>query len=202
MNTIQAVVWDMGGVLIRTEDRHPRAALAAEYGLTYEMLESIVYGSRTAVEASVGHITAETHWKSVQALLKISDDALPRFKHEFWAGDVCDTDLVTRINNLRPEIKTGLLSNAWDDARTGVGAQYPFLQVFDVSVFSAEIKLAKPDHAIFQWMLDQLNLPAEQTIFVDDMAENVNAAKAVGMQAIRFQTRDQVIQELQAYLPF
>jgi FMN phosphatase YigB (HAD superfamily) len=202
MNNFQAVVWDMGGVLIRTEDRHPRTALAAEFGLTYEMLESIVYGSRTAIEAGLGHIPAETHWKSVQAILKITDEALPRFKTEFWAGDVFDADLVMRIDHLRPGIKTGLLSNAWDDARNGIAAQYPLLCAFDVSIFSAEIKLAKPGQEIYQSMLGQLDVSAESCIFIDDLPENVQGARNVGMHGIRFINRSQIIEELQALLPF
>jgi epoxide hydrolase-like predicted phosphatase len=201
-NEIKAVIWDMGGVLIRTEDRKPRTELAAKFGLTYEMLESVVYGSSSAVEASVGLISAETHWARVKTLLKIQDDFLPEFKRAFWAGDKLDEDLVNRIDRLRPVFKTGLLSNAWDDARQSAGKEFPFLHAFDVSVFSAEIKILKPDPAFYTWMLDKLCVGAESALFIDDMPENVNAANQIGIHGIQFVNRDQVIQDLQTYLPF
>jgi epoxide hydrolase-like predicted phosphatase len=199
---IQAVIWDMGGVLIRTEDRRPRTELAKKFGFTYEMLESIVYGSSSAQEASVGRITADAHWMKVKALLKMEDNFLPEFQRAFWAGDVLDEELVARIDHLRPAIKTGLLSNAWDNARETVGKQFGFLYAFDVSVFSAELKMEKPNPAFYHWMLDQLQVQPDAAIFIDDMPENVKAAEKLGLHGIRFINRDQIIKDLQEFLPF
>ncbi len=199
---INALIWDMGGVLIRTVDRKPRTELAEKFGLTYEMLESIVYGSSSAKEATIGRITTEKHWLSVQSLLKIDDDFLPEFKRAFWAGDTLDNDLVDRINKVRPAYKTGLLSNAWGGARETIGQQFSFLHAFDVSVFSAEIKMAKPDPAFYHWMLDQLKVPPDAAVFIDDMPENVKAATDLGMRGVRFLNREQIIEDLQEYLPF
>ena len=42
--TIQAIIWDIGGVLARTIDRQPRLQLAARFGLTYEQLEGLIWG--------------------------------------------------------------------------------------------------------------------------------------------------------------
>ncbi|MBI9051104.1 MAG: HAD family phosphatase [Anaerolineaceae bacterium] len=206
MNTapanIKAIIWDMGGVLIRTENRQPRTALAARYGLTYEMLESIVYGSRSAGQATIGSISSEEHWKSVQSLLKIPDESLEDFKNEFWGGDELDKALVKRIDQLRPEYKTALLSNAWDDARENVGRKHEFLYAFDVSVFSAEVEMAKPNANFYEWMLDQLQVSADEAIFVDDMLENVIAAIDLGIHGIRFIDREQTIKDLQAMVSF
>jgi glucose-1-phosphatase len=197
---IKAVIWDMGGVLLRTENREPRNALAAKFGLTYEMLESIVYGSRTATQAAAGQIPLAEHWKSVQSILKIPENELRDFKIAFWAGDVVDTKLVNWIDRLRPKYKTALLSNAWEDMRRKAEKHYPFLHAFDESVFSAEVKLAKPDAAFYQWMLDRLQVSAEESIFVDDMLENIVAAKKLGIHGIRFVNRDQTIENIEAIL--
>ena len=197
---IKAVIWDMGGVLLRTENREPRTALASKFGLTYEMLESIVYGSRSATQAAKGTIPVREHWKSVQTLLKIPDNELREFKVSFWAGDKVDEALVAWIDQLRPQYKTALLSNAWENMREKAEKHYPFLHAFDVSVFSAEIKMAKPDSAFFQWMLDRLQVSAGESIFVDDMLDNVLAAKKLGIHAVRFLNRDQTIEDIKAIL--
>jgi HAD superfamily hydrolase (TIGR01509 family) len=197
---IKAVIWDMGGVLLRTENREPRTQLALEYGLTYEMLESIVYGSRSATQAAKGVIPVAEHWNSVQSLLQIADDQLREFKVQFWAGDVVDHELVAWIDHLRPRYKTGLLSNAWEDMREKAEKFYPFLHAFDVSVFSAEINMAKPDAEFYQWMLDKLQVVAEEAIFVDDMLDNVLAAKQFGIHGIRFLSREQTIKDIEAIL--
>ena len=204
MNTsqprIKAVIWDMGGVLLRTENREPRIALAAKFGLTYEMLESIVYGSRTATQAAAGQIPVAEHWKSVQSLLKIPNDEMRDFKIAFWAGDTVDTELVNWIDQLRPKYKTALLSNAWEDMRDKATKYYPFLHAFDLSVFSAEVKLAKPDAAFYKWMLDKLQVSAEEAIFVDDMLENIVAAKLLGIHGVRFLNRAQTIEDVETVL--
>ena len=197
---IKAVIWDMGGVLLRTENREPRTTLASKFGLTYEMLESIVYGSRSASQAAKGAIPVTEHWKSVQTLLKIPDDQLRAFKESFWAGDKVDEDLVNWIDQLRPTYKTALLSNAWEDMRDKAEKHYPFLHAFDVSVFSAEIKMAKPDAEFYQWMLNKLQVAAEESIFIDDMLDNVLAAKELGIHGVRFINREQTIEDVKAIL--
>ena len=190
------MIWDMGGVLLRTENREPRTNLALQYGLTYEMLESIVYGSRSATQAAKGEIPVSEHWKSVQSILKISDEDIRDFKVQFWAGDKVDTELVSWIDQLRPKYQTALLSNAWEDMREKAKKYYPFLHAFDVSVFSAEIKMAKPNAAFYQWILDQLQVNAEEAIFVDDMLDNILAAKQLGIHGIRFISREQAIADI------
>ena len=55
--TYKAIIFDMGGVLIKTVDRSVRTALARQFGMTYEQLESLVYASDTANQAMIGEIT-------------------------------------------------------------------------------------------------------------------------------------------------
>ncbi len=51
---IQTIIFDLGGVLVRTEDRIPRQLLAEKFGMTYEDMDSLVYGSPTSKEAGEG----------------------------------------------------------------------------------------------------------------------------------------------------
>ncbi|WP_279579441.1 HAD-IA family hydrolase [Fodinicola feengrottensis] len=56
--------------------------------------------------------------------------------------------------------------------------------MFDVSVISAEVGLAKPDPAIYQLLLERLALPAETVAFIDDIEHNVEAAQEVGIVSV------------------
>jgi glucose-1-phosphatase len=114
---IRAVIFDMGGVLLRTEDKGPRERMAARMGLTYETLSRHIFDSETALLATVGKVTSQDHWKAVQAALRLQDEELLRLKDEFWEGDRLDLTLIDYIRSLRSRYKTGLLSNAWDELR-------------------------------------------------------------------------------------
>jgi len=189
--TIQAVIFDMGGVILRTEDRMPRAALAALNGMQYEALDEAVFGSETARRATLGEISEEEHWQAVARRFGLSPEALATFREQFWAGDRVDARLVEMIEALRPARKTALLSNAWPGARQTLVNSYGIGNIFDVWVFSSEVGLAKPDERIYRLTLDELKTEPQDALFVDDFAANIEAAQKVGMQTIHFRTFEQ-----------
>lgn len=112
---------------------------------------------------------------------------LAEFIQEFWAGDYGDAGLYQFIKGLREKYKTGLLSNAWSDARSVMDSRYQLLDVFDVVIFSAEVRLAKPDPRIYQLMLEKLGVQAPDTIFIDDFQKNIDAAQALGIHGVHFE---------------
>lgn len=65
-------------------------------------------------------------------------------------------------------------------------AMHPFPRWFDGGVFSARVKLIKPDPAIFVHLADQHRLAPERTLFIDDSPRNVEAARALGWHAHHF----------------
>ena len=107
-----------------------------------------------------------------------------------------EENLVDYLRNLRPAVKTGLLSNAWNGARASVSKKFSFLDAFDQIVFSAEVGMRKPDKAIFDLILDRLKVPAEQAVFVDDFIANIDGAQNAGLKCIHFVTVDQALDDL------
>ena len=197
---IKTVIFDLGGVLVRTEDRIPRQLLAEKFGMTYEEMDSLVYGSPTSKEAGEGKISAEQHKEAVLKTLGLPLDSFKSFGDEFWEGDRLDKKLVEFIEGLRGEYTTALLSNAWDDLRPLLVNLWKIDGIFDHIFISAEVKLAKPDPRIYQHVISELQQDPSEMIFVDDFIENVKAAKAEGLNAIHFRYRDQALNELAEYL--
>ncbi len=197
---IKTVIFDLGGVLVRTEDRIPRQLLAEKFGMTYEEMDSLVYGSPSSKEAGEGKISAEQHKETVLKTLGLPLDSFKSFGDEFWGGDRLDKKLVEFIEGLRGEYTTALLSNAWDDLRPLLVNLWKIDGVFDHIFISAEVKLAKRDPRIYQHVISELQQDPSEMIFVDDFIENVKAAKAEGLQAIHFRYRDQALNELAEYL--
>ena len=197
---IKAVVFDFGGVLVRTEDRTPRQRLADRLGMTYDQVNELIFESESARKATVGEITTHEHWETLRSDLDMSEDEFPRVPKEFFGGDVLDETLMDYIRGLRPRYKTALLSNAWDDLRGVVTTEWQIADAFDELVISAEVGVAKPKAGIYELTLQRLSVAPAEAVFVDDFPRNIAGAQAVGMQAILFQDSNQVQEELDRLL--
>lgn len=197
---IKAVIWDLGGVLVRTTDRTPRTELAERLGMTYAELDQAVFNSPSAQQATLGRITAEQHWLQVCRDLNWPVENLSEFHRLFWGGDGLDMDLIAYIRRLKASFKTGLLSNNWSNLRHLIETRWKIEDAFDTLVISAEIGMIKPDPPIYQFALEQLGVQSDEVIFVDDFIENILAARNLGWRAVHFQNRDQAITELNSIL--
>ncbi|HNJ82042.1 MAG TPA: HAD family phosphatase [Piscinibacter sp.] len=71
-----------------------------------------------------------------------------------------------------------------------------FLALFRGGVFSARAGLCKPEAAIYEHCARELGLVPERTLFIDDVQHNVDAARAAGWQALRFESPAQLGEEL------
>lgn len=197
---IKAVLFDLGGVLIRTEDRRPRTMLADAYGMTYAELEKIVFGGESGDAAQQGIISAAQHWENVRVALKLRDDEVEAVKTAFFGGDVMDKQLLDYIRTLRLRYTVAALSNAMSDTRASLLNKWKIGDAFDHFFISAEMGMMKPDPRIYHTVLHHLSLAPAETVFVDDFPRNIHAAQEVGMRTVWFRNREQAIEELEATL--
>jgi epoxide hydrolase-like predicted phosphatase len=197
---IRALIFDFGGVLVRMIDDRPRLALAKKMGLPLSSLDELVFFSESAAQASRGEISVAMHWEAVRKALGLQPGDMPRFLQQFWSADDVNWRLLDYIRSLRPRFKVGLLSNAWDDLRKTLHDRWNIDGLFDELIISAEVKLVKPDPRIFQLATERLKALPDETIFIDDIAENVESARLVGLKGILYQDFDQVMAEITEYL--
>ncbi|MEA5077392.1 MAG: HAD family phosphatase [Anaerolineaceae bacterium] len=197
---IKAVIFDMGGVILRSDDLTSRQELANRYAVTEEQLEDIVFDSPTAKVATVGQISEREHWQEVFAMLNVRPEDEQAFQDAFWAGDRIDRGLVKFLSDFRPHYQTGLLSNAWSGARDMLTQKYQAIDAFDTSIFSFEVGMAKPDPAIYHYILDLMQVKPEEAIFLDDFERNIIAANQVGIHGVRFLNREQAMRDILALL--
>jgi glucose-1-phosphatase len=194
---IHGIIWDMGGVILRTVDPSPRTELAQRFGLTRKELERVAFLSEDSRIAELGQITREEHWSRVASQFGMRPQEGHIFEDKFWSGDQVDVDLINYIHGLRPKYKTGLLSNAWSDMRELLdGYLAHCLDAFDASLFSYEVGLVKPDERFYHAILDKMGVEASQAIFIDDFGVNIEGALAAGLNAIQFERLDQVTKVL------
>ena len=89
---IKAVIWDLGGVILRTEETAPRQQLADRLGMARYDLEELVFHSPSGMQAQRGEISVEQHWEKLRQELNLSQEEMPavargilgRRPHRYW----------------------------------------------------------------------------------------------------------------------
>lgn len=185
---MKAVIFDFGGVLVRTENRARRESWARRLSMSPQALGEVIFGAENGYAAQLGQWTDDEHWQWVGGRLGLSGASLDRLRSDYFAGDRLDAGLLAYVDRLRAAgLHLGLLSNATDVARRLFREQYAVLDHFDSVTISAEEGVMKPAERIYRTALARAGVEPGEAVFVDDFIENVEAARRIGMQAVHFQ---------------
>ena len=195
-NSINAIIFDMGGVLVLTCDPKPREELAKHLGVPLNELNNAVFNSESMLRSEMGEISKKEHWKIILRKFGREDMNVEEIDEIFWSGDCLDQDLMDYIKSLRRKYRIGFLSNAFESAREAVEEQFHFLHNFDLSIFSYEVRLRKPDVRIYHLMCEGLHTSPEQAVFIDDLLPNVEGARQAGLYGIHYQGLGELKKEL------
>ncbi|MEM6844715.1 MAG: HAD family phosphatase [Bacteroidota bacterium] len=180
------VIFDLGGVLIDWNPEYLYRKIFSDEAEMKQFLEEVCHGEWNK-EQDRGRLFAEAVAERTAAY--------PQYKsqiqayHERWEemlGGAIEQNVAV-LEDLRknPGISLYAITN-WS-AETFPIAQrdYPFLQYFQDIVVSGELKIVKPDTRIYQTLLDrQPSIIPEQSIFIDDVAENIAGAEELDIIGI------------------
>jgi epoxide hydrolase-like predicted phosphatase len=184
---IKAIVFDFGGVLIRTGNPQGRREWETKLGLAEGELERIVHHSNTWIDAQCGRVSVDNYWQEVAQTLNIELSQLPDLRRDYFRDDNLDHDLVLLIRSFRQTgYKIGLLSNDIMTLEAKLRSELSIYDEFDAVVISAGIGVMKPAAAAYQAIADALDVKTAECIFIDDNIANVEGARQVGMAAIHF----------------
>jgi 2-haloacid dehalogenase len=185
--SITAVTFDLGGVLIDWDPRH--------------LYRQLFDGDEAAMERFLGDVCNLAWNAKMDAGQPFADGVA-----ELVAAHPDQADLIRAYQLRWPEMlgptmdgtigvmrevkaagyRTFALSN-WSTETFGVTrARFPFLDELDGILISGEVKLAKPNTAIFHEFLRRFELDPAATVYIDDWDLNVASAMAVGMRAVQF----------------
>jgi putative hydrolase of the HAD superfamily len=199
---VRAVVFDVGGVL-----EHVGAPLwldtwRARLGLSEPEFEAALARVDPDDLVETGGLSEAQMRASYADALGLSAEEADELMADVWdwyCGEL-DEDLVAYVRGLRPRLKTGILSNSADGARREETRRYGFPELVDDIVYSHEVGLAKPDPAIFSLTCARLDVAAEKTVFVDDVAANVESANRAGLQGVLHESTAATIAAIDALI--
>jgi putative hydrolase of the HAD superfamily len=195
---LRAVVFDYGMVLSGLPDAESHAAMVRITGLPVDRFEALYWADRHAYDE--GKLTGAEFWqKMVRAAdLSLSPEQLEELnRHDARMWTTQNPAMLAWQRRLKERgLKTAILSNMGDSVLVSLEREFDWLERFDVLVWSFQLKMAKPEPAIYRHVMKELGTRPEETLFIDDKAVNIEAARALGMAAIEFSTVERLRADL------
>jgi 2-haloacid dehalogenase len=196
---IQAIVFDLGGVLLGWEPRRLFQRFFPEGPQAVDAFMSEIGFAEWHVEQDRGRSFAEA--------IAAHSAKFPQYAHIFpdydtyyeeAVGDAISdsVDILRRLKQAGHSLYG--LSNYSTEKFLLARRRYEFFGWFDDILISGEARLVKPDPAIFRLLLTRIGRAAEACIFIDDVSANVAAAQGLGFTTIQFRSPEQLEQELRA----
>jgi putative hydrolase of the HAD superfamily len=193
---LRAVVFDYGIVLTGPPDAAAWAALLRITGLPEERFQSLYWTSRIAYDE--GKLTGIGFWQKFLREAGLPLDyakELNRWDTRLWTVE--NPVMVAWQRKLKERgLLTAILSNIGDDVLASVEHEFDWIHRFDVLVWSYQLGIVKPDPAIYRYTLGKLGTQPEETLFIDDKRATVEAARALGIQAIEYSCVEHLREEL------
>ena len=185
----RAVLFDFGGVLLR-QDWAEYEVFGERHGLPRGALRRALYGTEAWRALQTGGGDRET-W-AVAAIASLGEHCGERAGAVFreWRARPVERHEpnIALANGLRAVgVRIGLLSNAAPDLQELMIPHFGVDIDWHDRVISGLVGLAKPDPAIYRLAAARIGVPAARCFFIDDLAENVEAARTTGMGGHHFQ---------------
>jgi FMN phosphatase YigB (HAD superfamily) len=185
-SAIQAVIFDVGGVLIRTHDWRGRQRWERRLALQPGQAEWIVFHSEPGLQAQQGQMTEARMWQEVapaRPRRRAAGSLPPRL-----LGRRCPRRPVGSVHSLAPtQLPDGHHQQLQRQSASSLERTYPIADAFDLIVVSAEENVMKPDERIYHLTLERLGRQPQEAVFIDDSPANVEGARATGMHALHYQ---------------
>ena len=186
MSEKQSIIFDWGGVFARTEDYSYRHRWDDQLNRPHGTVESVVHGIPEWTALQHGTLSTDVYLSAIAKALDIDEERTHQILDDFYKGDVLDSSLLVLVDDLRKrDVKVGLLSNNVKELHNELES-LGLTGRFDAIVISADIGVMKPKPEAYLTALTALSVSTEESLFIDDSAENIKGALAVGMQGILF----------------
>jgi putative hydrolase of the HAD superfamily len=188
---INAIIFDFGGVLLQWAPQQIIEGFYSDESLR-ERLRKQVFGHPDWLELDRGVLDEEAATnrfaartgrpqEEMQALMETVRDSLTPID-----------DSIALLRELHAEgIALYGLSNMPASTFSYLRQRYDHWSLMQGIVISGEVKLIKPDAAIFEHICERYQLEPSETIFVDDHGPNIEAARKLNFHGVQFQNADQ-----------
>jgi putative hydrolase of the HAD superfamily len=200
LSKLNAVIFDYGEVLCLPPTVQDLEASAHILDIPLDSFR--VLWSRHRDSYDRGDLTEEAYWRKLaeDAGMTVNDRQLAQLaKNDVVMWSRLNLKMLTWLEDLSAAgMKTAVLSNMHASMAHHARQNFPWLHRVNCATLSAEVRLIKPDPAIYKHCLRGLDVAPTQCLFIDDREVNLAAARAMGIHGIQFRSIGQLKSELQA----
>lgn len=189
------IIFDLGNVLILFDPSgYVNKSVSPE---KREKFLDVVFKSTEWKNLDLGTLSYDNAKKIFKDKLKDCDNEVDLLfsdnLHSLLKPIVKNTEL---LKSLKKNYNLYILSNFHKESFETVSSNHEFFEYFDGGIVSAYYQCLKPDEKIYKLLIDKYDLKPEETLFIDDMAENVEAAEKIGINTIHLKDHNMLSDEL------
>lgn len=199
-NSYDGIIFDYGGVLVTHQTDADQARLAAIAQVPKDLFTELYWSDR--LDYDKGLLSSAEYWQmlgqraktilnqqAIEQLIELDTVSWMHFDSVMW-------EWIDQLRSSRKRV--AILSNMPRELGEALKSRTDRLNNFDFVTLSYEVHSVKPEPAIYEHCLEGLGLAPEQTLFLDDRMPNIQGAELLGMRAVQFTNRDDVLLQLRA----
>ena len=199
MNKIKAVIWDLSGVVLHTVKGTFYSLMAERLGAPSKDIEHLMSSTENKLW-DLGMISDDAYYTFILEGLNMPIDKKSVLRKFVLEDFYIDQEILAYIKKIQKSYTTALLTNFPSHVHDFMKTDWIVDGAFDHMIASCDVKLLKPDPAIYTLALARIGCLAEETVFIDDRKINVKAAEKLGINGIVYQSLLQTTNDLEAIL--
>lgn len=191
LQNVSAIIFDLGAVIINIDPSLAHKAIEALGVQEIDKQFTITHQEGIFKDFEIGKVTVDEFRNSFRQFISkpVSDDKIDAA----WNAMILDIPVhrIELLKELNSKYNTYLLSNTnaihtkfiFDYLQKKYGLEN-LNPLFNKCYYSQEIGVRKPNAEAFEHVLNAHHLKPQETLFLDDNADNINASKALGIQSV------------------
>jgi FMN phosphatase YigB (HAD superfamily) len=193
---IKVICFDLGKVIVDFDYGGAVQELIKVSPLPVSEVARILSNNSLINDYETGKISTSAFHLSVSQLLRL-DVPLGTFR-QLWGSMFLPLPLIPEslLTSLKTNYRLLLLSNTNEIHFEFLTENYPILGHIEERVLSYQVGCMKPERRIYQVAVERAGVAPEEILFTDDREENIEAAREIGIHAIRFESEDQLRREM------
>jgi putative hydrolase of the HAD superfamily len=198
--SVRAVVFDYGNVLCLEQTLEDMKGMALVCGIPHERFSELYWKLRPPYDR--GDIDGPAYWTAVVSQQEAGQQELGQqelgpSRDQIATLIKLDSESITRPNQAAVQwaellhhegFPLTLLSNMPLELSRHVTKSFPSLSTFEYLIYSCDYRSIKPELALFRNCLELLKADPQDILYIDDRAENLEAAAGLGINSVLFDT--------------
>jgi len=191
---IDVIFFDLGGVLINVDMNKLQQAFAQRFDLSVQHIEQIMKQKKSVFDKfSRGIISKNEFINSLMGGLYISFDD---FYDLYTSIFTLNQSVAALLLKLSQTHRLSVISNTDELHYKRIYSDYDVMKLFEEPITSFRAHSMKPEKEIYDYALQALNCSPEQTLFIDDKAENVYRARQLGWRGLIYESHKKLMDDL------